>query len=594
MAPIAAEDLVQRPRQTAAWTRAVIGITGIDLALAQSGLLLHPALVVAGFAMITITAVVHLCAPRMSWLKLEESLAGASAILIIGLGDQRVTALSILWLAAVATGVMARGGRVHWIGRSVVLFALVLPVIRYGYLSAGHAALCVAAVGLLLTTGRLTRELNELLSQARWDADHDDLTGLLSRAAFRAALEEASSAIESDEAVSLLLFDLDGFGAVNKTAGHAAGDALLASFAECLCLEAGSGNATGRLGGDEFAMVVPGADALPLANRLLESLPRGGEDVRRISACVGVAQAPREGSDAEALLRAADIALRVAKRSGAKGQISSYAGASLSGPGMQSAREAMNRLIEGEGLSMAAQPIVDLRTGAIHAYEALARFGPKADGSPLHWFALADELGERDELERACLRVALELLAKRPRGVRLAVNLSAPVLLDQRTLRMLDRPLDISGLIIEVTEEALVESDAQLSSAMAPLRDRGVRMAVDDMGAGYSGLRQVTTVHPTYLKLDRSLVTGIDSDPDRAALVGALVGYAESVGSLLVAEGIENDAELKTLLELSVPLAQGFHLGRPGVPWPSVKGNSLSAPESRRVRPRRLAPLQRV
>jgi diguanylate cyclase len=586
MAPIATDDLVQRPRRTAAWTRAVIGITGIDLALAQSRLLLHPAFVVAGFAMITATAVVHLCAPRMSWLKLEESLAGASAILIIGLGDQRVTALSILWLAAVATGVMARGGRVFWIGRTVVLFALVLPVIRYGYLSAGHAALCVAAVGLLLTTGRLTRELNELLAQARWDADHDDLTGLLSRAAFRAALEDASSAPESDAPVSLLLFDLDGFGAVNKTAGHAAGDAVLASFADCLRREAGSSSSTGRLGGDEFAMIVPGADALPLANRLLESLPRGGDDARRISAC--------DGSDAEALLRAADIALRVAKRSGANGQISSYAGASLSGPGMQSAREAMNRLIEGEGLSMAAQPIVDLRTGAIHAYEALARFGPKADGSPLHWFALADELGERDELERACLRVALGLLSKRPRGVRLAVNLSAPVLLDHRTLRMLDRPLDISGLIIEVTEEALVESDAQLSSAMAPLRDRGVRMAVDDMGAGYSGLRQVTTVHPTYLKLDRSLVTGIDSDPDRAALVGALVGYAERVGSLLVAEGIENDAELKTLLELSVPLAQGFHLGRPGVPWPSVKNNALSAPETRRVRPRRLAPLQRV
>jgi len=530
----------------------------------------------------------------MSWLKVEESLAGASAILIIGLGDQRVTALSILWLAAVATGVMARGGRVFWIGRTVVLFALVLPVIRYGYLSAGHAALCVAAVGLLLTTGRLTRELNELLSQARWDADHDDLTGLLSRAAFRAALEDASSALEDDEPVSLLLFDLDGFGAVNKTAGHAAGDALLASFADCLRGEAGSSNSTGRLGGDEFAMIVPGADALGPAERLLERLPRAGEDVRGISACVGLAQAPRDGSDAEALLRAADIALRVAKRSGASGQISSYAGASLSGPGMQSAREAMNRLIEGEGLSMAAQPIVDLRTGAIHAYEALARFGPGADGSPLHWFALADELGERDELERACLRVALELLATRPRGVRLAVNLSAPVLLDRRTLRMLDRPLDISGLIIEVTEEALVESDAQLSAAMAPLRDRGVRMAVDDMGAGYSGLRQVTTVHPTYLKLDRSLVTGIDSDPDRAALVGALVGYAERVGSLLVAEGIENDAELKTLLELSVPLAQGFHLGRPGVPWPSVKVSPLSAPETRRVRPRRLAPLQRV
>ncbi len=116
-----------------------------------------------------------------------------------------------------------------------------------------------------------------------------------------------------------------------------------------------------------------------------------------------------------------------------------------------------------------------------------------------------------------------------------------------------------------------MQSEAQLHTAIAPLRARGARLAVDDMGAGYSGLRQITTVQPSYLKLDRSLVSGIDGDGDRAALVEALVGYAEHVGSLLVAEGIESPAELRTLLELGVPLAQGFYLGRPAVPWPQVE-----------------------
>ncbi len=222
---------------------------------------------------------------------------------------------------------------------------------------------------------------------------------------------------------------------------------------------------------------------------------------------------------------------------------------------------------------MAVQPIVDLRTGSIHAYEALARLGAAGAGSPLQWFSLADEFGERDALERACLRSALELFAARPAGMRISVNLSAPVLLDRRTLRILDRPADLSGLIIEVTEEALVQSDAQLRAAMDPLRARGARLAVDDVGAGYSGLRQLTTVHPSYLKLDRSLVSGIDEDSERAALVSALVGYAERVGSLLVAEGIETYSELQTLLELGAPLAQGFYLGRPAPPWPTILNN---------------------
>jgi diguanylate cyclase (GGDEF)-like protein len=584
VAPTETDDHVLRARRTAACTRAILGLTGIALALAQPGLLAHPDLAMVGFATISASATVQLTAPGLSWLKVEESLAGVAAILIVGLGDQRVTVLSVLWLAAVASGVMARGGRVHWIGRTVVLGALALPVIREGRLSADQAALMAAAIGLLLTSGRLTRELNHLLSRARWDADHDDLTGLLSRAAFRAALEEASAQAGESAAVSLLLLDLDGFGMVNKTVGHAAGDALLASFGERLRATVGAESIVGRLGGDEFAVILQGAKALPLAERLLAALPRDGEDFRGISASVGVATAPQDGEDAEALLRAGDIALRVAKRSGSGGKISTYVGQSLSGHGERSARGALARLIEGEGLTMAVQPIVDLRTGAVHAYEALARLGQGDAGGPLQWFSLADEFGQRDALERACLRSALELFAARPAGMRLSVNLSAPVLLDRRTLRILDQPGDLSGLIIEVTEEALVQSDAQLSAAMAPLRARGARLAVDDVGAGYSGLRQLTTVHPSYLKLDRSLVSGIDHDAERAALVGALVGYAERVGSLLVAEGIENEAELLALRELGAPLAQGFYLGRPGKPWPGVVDGALGQVAPQRSR----------
>ncbi len=563
---------VLRARRTAAYTRAALGLAGIALILLQRTLLTHPLLGILGFATITLSAVGQRLAPNLSWVRVEESLAGVAAILIVGLESQRVTVLSLLWLGAVACGVMARGGRVHWIGRTVVVSALALPVIREGHLAADHAGLCVASVGLLMTSGRLTRELNHLLQQARYDADHDGLTGLLSRTAFRSDLEQAAAGATEQSPISLLLIDLERFRIVNKTLGHAAGDALLATVGTRIREIVGPGHSVGRLGGDEFAVILPGEDSLPVARALLEAMPpHSGEDSRPISACLGVAQTPRDGENADALLRAGDIALRVAKRSGLGGQISTYTGDSLSGTGEQSARYVLSRLIEGKGLTMAVQPIVDLHTGKIHAYEALARFGRRRTDSPLHWLSVAEEFGERDLLERACLKVALELFARRPAGMRMSVNLSAPVLFDRRTLCMLESPEDLSDLIIEVTEEALVQNDAQLQTAIHPLRERGATLAVDDMGAGYSGLRQITTVHPGYLKLDRSLVSTIDSDSDRQALVGALVGYAEHVGSLLVAEGMETLAELNTLIDLGVPLAQGFYLGRPARPWPEVQ-----------------------
>jgi EAL domain-containing protein (putative c-di-GMP-specific phosphodiesterase class I) len=444
---IESDDHILRARRTAASTRVTVGLGGIALILLQPSLLAHPVFGIAGFATITLSALVQLWTPRMRWLRIEESLAGAAAILIVGLQDQRVTALSLLWLAAIGCGVMARGGRVHWIGRTVVLAALALPVIRHGQLSAEYVALCVASLGLLLTSGRLTRELNHLLRQARHDADN--------------------------------------------------------------------------------------AETLLLAGDIASRVAKRGE---------GVVEHRREGRLEEGL-NAQERAL---------------------------AKAALARFIAGEGLAMAVQPIVDVHTGSVHAYEALARFTGSTEG-PLHWFSLAAALGQRDALERACLGVALDLFEERPAGVSLSVNLSAPVLLDPLTLEMLDGQRDLRGLIVEITEETLVQSDSELRSVIAPLQERGACLAVDDMGAGYSGLRQITTVHPSYLKLDRSLISGIDHDADRAALVGALVGYSEQVGSLLVAEGIEHSAELRVLGELGVPLAQGFYTGRPGRPWPDVR-----------------------
>jgi EAL domain-containing protein (putative c-di-GMP-specific phosphodiesterase class I) len=475
--PIETGGEIMRARMTAARTRLGMGVLGIALIVDHPHLLPHPAFGIIGFAIIAACSIVQLTVPRLLWLTIEESLAGLAAVMLIGLESQHVSVLSILWLAAIASGVLARGGRVHWVGRAVVLVALVMPIARYQAVSVEYSALCIATLGLLLTSGRLTRELNVLLKQAR---------------------------LQADSAETLLL----------------AGD---------------------------------------IAARMADRGERGegGEPAPAIA----VRQAPRPAASAVD-------------------------------------RSALRSLIGGEGLSMAVQPIVDVRNNSVHGYEALARFSrPGMEGSPLRWFSLAEEIGERSALERACLRAALELFARRPAGRSLSVNLSAPVLLEPLTMHMLEeaaggRPDGLEGLIVEITEETLVNSDMELQGVIEPLRARGACLAVDDMGAGYSGLRQMTTVRPAYLKLDRSLISDIDNDGERAALVGALAGYARQVGSLLVAEGVETGAELKAVRRLGVPLVQGFYLARPGEPWPEISAVGTMPALPRSVRAARLPEVQ--
>ena len=267
------------------------------------------------------------------------------------------------------------------------------------------------------------------------------------------------------------------------------------------------------------------------------------------------------------------MALRVAKRTG-RGQVSVYAGDPISGQGPGGALDALERLIGGEGLEMHVQPIVSVPDRVIHAYEALARFRLGGSSNPLHWFALADEFAVRDRLELACLKAGLALLDTLPAGARLSVNLSGPLLMDDRTSELLARTSHLDRLILEVTENSLLEDTPGLIAAISRLMAEGINFAVDDMGAGYSGLRQITTLRPNYLKLDRSLISGIDTDPDRGALVAAMLGYVRRTGGHLVAEGVETEAELDTLLDLGVDLIQGYLLGRPGPPWPQV----LAAP----------------
>jgi len=213
------------------------------------------------------------------------------------------------------------------------------------------------------------------------------------------------------------------------------------------------------------------------------------------------------------------------------------------------------------------QPLVSLRTGEVVGYEALARFDDSRNLPPTWWFAQAHRFGLGARLEAEAVRAAIAE-PNRPQGVFLAVNLSPSALRSSAVRGVL--PEDLSGLVIEITEHEEILRDDSLQTALAPLRARGARIAVDDAGAGYAGLQQVMRMQADIIKLDRSLIQDVHADRVKTALVRSLVHFARETGADLCAEGIECLDELRTLSELGVTLAQGYVLARPGPAWTGV------------------------
>ncbi len=482
---------VARARRYAARVRILLAVVGGGLLAVDPAVTSHPVPAAIGFAVIGVTGIVEWAVQNERWLAVEEALSCVAVVCMVGWSGGDVNLVSMLWLVAAASGVLARGGRVGVVGRVVVVGTLLSPIVTQGTMTPEAIGFGAASIALLLATGRISRETAELLHRARHDAAHDSLTGLLSRASFRSQVDRLTGVATTERPATLIAIDLDDFGAINKRLGHAAGDRLLVQAARAMEETLREGDVLGRLGGDEFAALVFCDDPVPVAERLLDAVASNG--VRGSSGCAGIASAPHDGIGAEALLAAADVALRISKRAG-KQAVSIYQGAPIAAGGADGARAALERLCHGYGLRMETQPIVDLESGRIHAYEALARFATRGGEGPLHWFALADEFGLRAELELACLEASLALLPKLPEDTRLSANLSAPLLVDTRTSDLLDASEDLSRLIIEVTEETLVRHGEAIDRTLASLRRRGVQFAVDDVGAGYSGLSQLATL----------------------------------------------------------------------------------------------------
>jgi EAL domain-containing protein (putative c-di-GMP-specific phosphodiesterase class I)/CheY-like chemotaxis protein len=239
----------------------------------------------------------------------------------------------------------------------------------------------------------------------------------------------------------------------------------------------------------------------------------------------------------------------------------------------RSRMERIERVLESGVVTMAFQPIAELQSSRIVGVEALARFGVVPDRGPDAWFADAEMLGMRLELELTAVRSAIAQMDGIPDDAYLAVNVSPGTTMTPRFLDTLDGA-PLHRVVMEITEHAGVDDYDGLNAALTALRDRGIRLAIDDAGAGFSSLRHIVRLSPDFIKLDITLTRDIDADPARRALATALISFASEIGATIIAEGIETRSEFETLRALGVAFGQGFYLARPA-PIPA-EGFSLN------------------
>ena len=439
-----------------------------------------------------------------------------------------------------------------------------------------------AVEGIVLNT-RDVSDRKALERRLLHQASHDTLTGLPNRMLLRDRVEQAlARRRRSGAPLAVIFLDLDDFKNVNDTLGHAEGDAVLQEVARRLDSCIRSCDTATRLGGDEFAVLIDDltdeSQAMTVAERILESLAQPLDVAGRTvepTGSLGIAFAVDGRDTADALLRDADAAMYLAKDRG-KGAYAIYE------PAMHAAAVArlelkvdLARAVADGEITLVYQPVVDLRSGEIRAYESLARWTHPERGpvAPAEFIPLAEETGlivplGRDLLFEACRQAAVfhaACVVGTP--LRVSVNVSARQLASdglvddvrEAVLAAGIRPCD---LILELTESAIM-SDVDLAVArMAELREFGVGLAVDDFGTGYSSLNSLRSFPMDRLKIDRSFVGGLD-DARTRALTEMIVELGGLLDLQVVAEGIETEAQMHTVLELGCVFAQGYLLQRP-------------------------------
>ncbi len=412
-------------------------------------------------------------------------------------------------------------------------------------------------------------------------AYEDGLTGLPNRAMFNELLSQAVRTARRDSLpVSVLLFDMDRFKAINDTLGHPVGDQALREVGHRVRTALRESDVIARLGGDEFAVLLAtgSAEHAPrvVAEKILKCLEAPlvieGQTMD-IAASIGIARFPDHGEDAASLLRAADVAMYAAKRS--------KTGFSVYDSSYDERRQEfltllgeLRRAVEAGELVLHYQPKVSLTENRVTAVEALVRWRHPKRGfvPPGEFIPFAEQTGYISAITRWVLAHAIDQCGRWNRsGLRLkmSVNISArdlkqeDVLVQQISAALLAAQLPAGMLCLELTESALMDDPRSAQSTLRKLRELGVTTSIDDYGTGYSSLAYIKQLAVNELKIDRTFVSGMEADSRNAAIVRSTIELGHNLGLAVVAEGVETDHELAELRRFGCDSAQGFHFARP-------------------------------
>ncbi len=428
-------------------------------------------------------------------------------------------------------------------------------------------------------SARRTAEQERLTAQEKMIhmARHDALTDLPNRVLFRERLERVVADNRSPTQTAVLYVDLDGFKEVNDTAGHGAGDVLLRLVAQRLQNGLRAGDTVARLGGDEFAIIQThvrqAADAADLAARIVQDLAEPFEiDGRQVAigASVGIALAPADANDPDELLRAADTALYRAKAEG-KGAFRLFE------PGMddhlkqrQRLKLALHGALKRDEFSIRYQPLVDLGTGRIRAFEALLRWRHPELGSvsPTQFIPLAEETGLIIGIGAWILRESCRAASTWPGNACLSVNISpaqfrSAGLINTVRAALAESRLPAERLQLEITESVLLRESRGNLKLLRELRGLGVKIALDDFGTGYSSLSYLNQFPFDKIKLDRSFVQKLPGGREALAIVTAVSAMAQGLGISATAEGVETPEQAALLREKGYSEGQGFLFSEP-------------------------------